>query len=76
MTEPLTFSSDPVDSNRLYAGTMGLRSIPATRGALGSCVEVRVSVLFIFPHLVACSSGRRRGTYSSGEACGHHLDGV
>lgn len=57
MTEPLTFSSDPVDSNRLYAGTMGLRSIPATRGALGSCVEVRVSVLFIFPQLVVAQRG-------------------
>ncbi len=41
MTAPLTFSSEPVDSNRANAGTIGFRRTPAARDAavaLGSCL--------------------------------------
>ena len=60
MTAPFTFSSEPVDSNRLYAGIMGLRSIPATRGALGSCRERWVSPVHR-PAEFRESSGDRMG---------------
>jgi len=66
ITEPLTFSS--VDSKRAKAGV--LRNRPAERAAaevaLGSCDGADVST--------RNRAGSTKLTYSTGEACCHHLE--